>query len=160
MFQLQLFFLLHCDIRGIITFKWMAMISLKNEVFLLICFKSLCWTSCNNVAPVTNLCLGRATTLLNFVISGLTIWIVDTIFGGLRHQRVVRNTIFRKAPPSVVSGYGKRSINLNKVVVTFVCFKSLCWTSCNNVAPVTNLCLGRATTRSHSSQWSKKKSCS
>ena len=32
--------------------------------------------------------------------------------------------------------------------------------SCNNVAPVTNLCLGRATTRSHSSQWSKKKSCS
>jgi hypothetical protein len=31
------------------------------------------------------------------------------------HQRVVRNTIFRKAPPSVVSGYGKRSINLNKV---------------------------------------------
>jgi hypothetical protein len=32
--------------------------------------------------------------------------------------------------------------------------------SCNNVAPVTNLCLGRPTTRSHSSQWSKKKSCS
>ena len=29
--------------------------------------------------------------------------------------------------------------------------------SCNNVAPVTNLCLGRATTRFHSSQWSKKK---
>jgi hypothetical protein len=27
--------------------------------------------------------------------------------------------------------------------------------SCNNVAPVTNLCLGRVTTRSHSSQWSK-----
>jgi hypothetical protein len=25
-------------------------------------------------------------------------------------------TIFRKAPPSVVSDYGKRSINLNKVV--------------------------------------------
>jgi hypothetical protein len=31
----------------------------------------------------------------------------------------LRNTIFRKAPPSVVSGYGKRSINLNKVVATF-----------------------------------------
>ena len=47
---------------------------------------------------------------------------VDTIFGDLRreclHQRVVINTIFRKAPPSVVSGYGKRSINLNKVVAT------------------------------------------
>jgi hypothetical protein len=27
--------------------------------------------------------------------------------------------MFRKAPPSVVSGYGKRSINLNKVVATF-----------------------------------------
>jgi hypothetical protein len=27
--------------------------------------------------------------------------------------------IFRKALPSVVSGYGKRSINLNKVVATF-----------------------------------------
>jgi hypothetical protein len=35
------------------------------------------------------------------------------------HQRVVRNAIFRKAPPSVVSGYGKRSINLNKVVAPF-----------------------------------------
>ena len=48
---------------------------------------------------------------------------VDTIFGDLKreclHQRVVRNTIFRNAPPSVVSGYGKRSINLNKVVATF-----------------------------------------
>jgi hypothetical protein len=50
---------------------------------------------------------------------------VDTIFGDLgvnvyiTHQRVVRNTIFRKALPSVVSGYGKRSINLNKVVATF-----------------------------------------
>jgi hypothetical protein len=32
---------------------------------------------------------------------------------------VIRNTIFRKAPPSVVSGYGERSINLNKVVATF-----------------------------------------
>jgi hypothetical protein len=31
----------------------------------------------------------------------------------------IRNPIFRKAPPSVVSGYGKRSINLNKVVATF-----------------------------------------
>jgi hypothetical protein len=30
-------------------------------------------------------------------------------------------------------------------------------TSCNNVAPVTNLCLGRATTWFHSSHWSKKK---
>jgi hypothetical protein len=29
-----------------------------------------------------------------------------------------RFTIFRKAPPSVVSGYEKRSINLNKVVAT------------------------------------------
>jgi hypothetical protein len=48
---------------------------------------------------------------------------VDTIFGDLRreclHQRVVRNTIFWKALPSVVSGYGKRSINLNKVVFMF-----------------------------------------
>jgi hypothetical protein len=49
---------------------------------------------------------------------------VDTIFGDLRreclHQHVVRNTILRKAPPSVVSGYGKRSINLNKVVATII----------------------------------------
>jgi hypothetical protein len=36
-----------------------------------------------------------------------------------RLLHVVRNAIFRKAPPSVVSGYGKRSINLNKVVATF-----------------------------------------
>jgi hypothetical protein len=32
---------------------------------------------------------------------------------------VVRNTIFRKAPPSVGSSYDKLSINLNKVVATF-----------------------------------------
>ena len=37
--------------------------------------------------------------------------IVDTL-GGIC-------TIFRKAPPSIVSGYGERSINLNKVVATF-----------------------------------------
>jgi hypothetical protein len=36
-----------------------------------------------------------------------------------RLLRVVRNTIFRKAPPSVVSGYEKRSINLNKIVAIF-----------------------------------------
>ena len=41
---------------------------------------------------------------------------VDTIFGD---WGVNVYTIFRKAPPSVVSGYGKRSINLNKVVATF-----------------------------------------
>ena len=50
-------------------------------------------------------------------------WMSIPIFGDLRreclHQHVVRNTIFRKTPPSVVSGYGKRSINLNKVVATF-----------------------------------------
>jgi hypothetical protein len=186
---------------------------------------------------------------------------------------VLRNTIFRKAPPSVVSGYGKRSINLNRVTcvsaelqrspirhngakkklqlkhknslftlqtfhynyywwsqsllnrfgvyrvhlawaifelttLVVICIDSIgnyksnyhtittttvpwksenveiitlymyitllillnlyClagqWlspgtpvSSCNNVAPVINLCLGRATTRSHLSQWSKKK---
>jgi hypothetical protein len=32
---------------------------------------------------------------------------------------IVRTTIFRKAPPSIVSGYGEGSINLNKVVATF-----------------------------------------
>ena len=44
---------------------------------------------------------------------------VDSIFGDLGVNVYIRNTIFRKAPPSVVSGYGKRSINLNKVVATF-----------------------------------------
>ena len=44
---------------------------------------------------------------------------IDTIFGDWGVNRIVRNTIFRKAPPSVVSGYGKRSINLNKVITTF-----------------------------------------
>ena len=64
--------------------------------------------------------------ILNFVISGLTIWmsipylaIWDVNVYISRLLRVVRNTIFRKAPPSVVSGYGKRPINLNKVVATF-----------------------------------------
>ena len=44
---------------------------------------------------------------------------VDSIFGDLGVNVYIRNTIFRKAPPSVVCGYGKRSINLNKVVATF-----------------------------------------
>ena len=61
--------------------------------------------------------------IFNFVISGLTIWMSIYHIWDLRHeclhQRVVRNTIFRKAPPSIISGYGKRSINLNKVVATF-----------------------------------------
>ena len=61
--------------------------------------------------------------ILNFVISGLPIWMSIYHIWDLRreylHQRVVRNTMFRKAPPSVVSGYGKRSINSNKVVTTF-----------------------------------------
>jgi hypothetical protein len=35
-----------------------------------------------------------------------------------RSKHVVRNTIFRKAPPSVVSGYGERSINFNNAVAT------------------------------------------
>jgi hypothetical protein len=54
-----------------------------------------------------------------------------------------------------------------------VAFEIICWVQCENnlckhwvhlkyctdihVAPVTNLHLGRATTQSHSSQWSKKK---
>jgi hypothetical protein len=42
------------------------------------------------------------------------------MFTSAVNKRVVRNTIFRKAPPSVVSGYAKRSINLNKVVATLV----------------------------------------
>jgi hypothetical protein len=49
---------------------------------------------------VTNLCLGRATTR-----SHSSQW--------------SKKNIFRKAPPSVVSGYGKRPINLNKVVANF-----------------------------------------
>jgi hypothetical protein len=32
---------------------------------------------------------------------------------------VIISFIFRKTPPSVVSGYDKQSINLNKVVATF-----------------------------------------
>ena len=58
--------------------------------------------------------------ILNFVISGLTIWVsipylVIKAFTSAVVSIVVRNIIFRKAPPSVVSGYDKRSINLNKV---------------------------------------------
>jgi hypothetical protein len=47
----------------------------------------------------------------------LAIWGVNVYISVV--SIVVRNTIFRKAPPSVVFGYGERSINLNKVVVTF-----------------------------------------
>ena len=64
--------------------------------------------------------------ILNFVISGLTIWmsipylaIKVWMFTSAVVSIVVRNTIFRKAPPSVVFGEEKQSINLNKVVATF-----------------------------------------
>ena len=66
--------------------------------------------------------------ILKFVISGIfLIWvpipylaIVNVYISRSKH--VVRNTIFRKALPSVASGYGERLINLNKpykVVATF-----------------------------------------
>jgi hypothetical protein len=72
--------------------------------------------SCNNVAPVTNLCLGRATTRSHSSQwSKKKFWIFTSAVVNI----VVKNTIFRKAPPSVVSGYDKKSINLNKVVATF-----------------------------------------
>jgi hypothetical protein len=38
---------------------------------------------------------------------------------GVPEQKFNLKRIFRKAPPSVVSGYDKQSINLNKVVATF-----------------------------------------
>ena len=38
----------------------------------------------------------------------------------------------------------------------YTCVVTSARPSCNNVAPVTNLCLGGATKRFHSSQWSKK----
>jgi hypothetical protein len=44
-------------------------------------------------------------------------YVLLLINAGVRNS--VSETIFRKAPPSVVSGYGKRLINLNKVVATF-----------------------------------------
>ena len=67
------------------------------------------------------------------VISGQNLTLVFSLFGCRYHiwlfeawmftstvvSFVVRNIIFRKAPPSVVSGYEKQSINLNKVVATF-----------------------------------------
>jgi hypothetical protein len=49
--------------------------------------------------------------------------VIKTCYNNGQKERLCliidKNTIFRKAPPSVVSGYGKRSINLNKVVATF-----------------------------------------
>jgi hypothetical protein len=91
-------------------------------VFLTTRSKRLMWTFTPQIAKY-----GIDLNILNFVISGLTIWMSIpylAIWGVNVHisrlLRVVRNTIFRKAPPSVVSGYGKRSTNLNKFVATFV----------------------------------------
>ena len=42
-------------------------------------------------------------------------------------------------------------------IIMGIDYSASVYPSCNNVAPVTNLCLGRTTTRSHSSQWSKKR---
>jgi hypothetical protein len=47
-------------------------------------------------------------------------------------------TIFRKAPPSVVSGYGKRSINLNKVVANFKKHKFLSQTDLTRTGIINN----------------------
>ena len=51
---------------------------------------------------------------------------------------VVRNPIFRKAPPSVVSGRGKRSINLNKVVATFETHAFLSQTDLTRTGTISN----------------------
>jgi hypothetical protein len=56
---------------------------------------------------------------------------VDTIFGDLGVNVYIRNTIFRKDPPSVVSGYGKRSINLKAFTAKGICslkYKKYPWT--------------------------------
>jgi hypothetical protein len=81
----------------------------------------------------THCLLGNTSlNILNFVIFGLTIWmsipylaIKAWMFASAVVSIVVRNTLFRKAPPSVVSGYDKRSIKLNKVVATFE--KQISW---------------------------------
>ena len=52
---------------------------------------------------------------------------------------------------------GQDLITIEQEYYAFIALYRYPYTSCNNVAPVKNLCLGRATTRSHSSQWSKKK---
>jgi hypothetical protein len=52
---------------------------------------------------------------------------------------VVRNTIFRKALPSVVSGYGERSINLNKVVATFEKYTFLSQTDLTRTGIISNM---------------------
>ena len=46
---------------------------------------------------------------------------------------------------------------INFIFIISADLSSLVPISCNNVAPVTNLCLSRATMQSHSSQWNKKK---
>jgi hypothetical protein len=46
-------------------------------------------------------------------------YVLLLINAGVRNSVSECKKIFRKVPPSVVSGYGKRSINLNKVVATF-----------------------------------------
>ena len=59
---------------------------------------------------------------------------------------------------SSASKISKGSLCTSSIYTTIVCDGIFTVTaSCNNVAPVTNLCLGRATTRSHSSQLSKQK---
>jgi hypothetical protein len=86
MFQLQLFFWLHCD-------EWDRVVALGgaflNMVFL--------------------------TTMLTTADVSIHALIVKY---GIDIQ-IVRPEMTKLAPPSVVSGYDKRSINLNKIVATF-----------------------------------------
>jgi hypothetical protein len=55
-------------------------------------------------------------------------------------------TIFRKAPPSVVSGYEKRSINLNKVVANFEKHIFLSQTDLTRTGIISNCKNGRVVT--------------
>jgi hypothetical protein len=55
------------------------------------------------------------------------------------YSSILRNTIFRKALPSVVSGYGERSINLNKVVATFEKYTFLSQTDLTRTGIISNM---------------------
>jgi hypothetical protein len=70
--------------------------------------------------------------------------ILDEEQEGFWHYRSTTNAL-SNLTQSIVDGFNEEKFTLAVLI------------SCNNVAPVTNLCLGRATTQSHSSQWSKKK---
>jgi hypothetical protein len=135
------FLLLHCD-------EWDRVVALPrhplSSVMQTDVIASILLRMVSDVCQVQHLKLELADgyiTIIHTILTPYAPAIKTWMFASAVVSIVVRNTIFRKAPPSVVSGYDKRSINLNKVVATFEKHIFLSQTDLTRTGIISNSCI-------------------